>query len=138
MEKITSNSNEIEEVFLYYSLCYLLSNVSFCASDNECDDTNENVKFSKTQSTSTITSQSNVIRDENVASITKDFNNSTISNLTKIQHKPLVIHLNSQKESNAMSIMDKKNEHLFTYPLTLVTSHDDSFNQGYDPKIMKN
>ena len=47
MAKITSNSNEIDEVFLCYSLCHVLSNVSFYANDDECDDTNENAKFSK-------------------------------------------------------------------------------------------
>ena len=47
MTEITSYSNEIEELFLCYSLCHVLTNVSFYASDDECNDTNENAKFAK-------------------------------------------------------------------------------------------
>ena len=42
MAEIASTSHEIKEVFLYYSLCHVLSNVSFHDSD---DDVNENVKL---------------------------------------------------------------------------------------------
>ena len=41
-------------------------------------------------------------------SITKNFHDSHVANLTKIQPKPLIIELNKQKEPNATSIMISK------------------------------
>ena len=43
----------------------------------------------------------------NAMSITNDLKNFNVSNLTKAQHKPLVIHLNAKKVPNATCIMDK-------------------------------
>ena len=47
MVEIYSNAHEIEEVFLCYSLCHMLSDVSFHESNDKCDDDNENVKCDK-------------------------------------------------------------------------------------------
>ena len=44
MPEIASTSHEIEEVFLCYSLCHVLSNVSFHESNDKCDDENKNAK----------------------------------------------------------------------------------------------
>ena len=103
-------------MFLYSSLFHLLSNVYFCVSDDECDDLNQHVKQPNDLATSTVTSTSYVIRDkdatripkekfvnatsivkgkvEDATSITKNFHASHVANLTKIQHKPLIIELN--------------------------------------------
>ena len=72
MAELTSISHEIEEVFLYYSLCHLLSNDSFCVNHNKCDAINEHVKFVNhhdTITTSTVTPTGNVLRAKNATSI---------------------------------------------------------------------
>ena len=146
MAELISSSNEIEEVFLCYSLCHVLSNFFFNASDDECDDTNEQVTFDNQHAnlaTSTVTSPSYVIRDknatsidkeklENAKSITKDFHN--VANLTKSQHKPSIINLNKQKESNATSIMDKQHEPLLNCSSSLVTKLDHPLSLGVQPQ----
>ena len=145
MVEIASASHEINEVFLCYSLCHVLSNASFYEGNDKCDDINDHVKQHNDLATSIVTSPSYVIRDtnatiitkekldtntmsitkehlanatnttkgelEDVESITTNFHNSNVVNITKIQHKPLIIELNKQKEPNARSIMDKKYEH---------------------------
>ena len=64
------------------------------------------------------------IEDDNVSKTT------TVANLMKIQHQPLLQDLSTQKEPNATSIMDKHNNHLFHFPSTLVTNQDDSLDLG--------
>ena len=45
MAELTSSFDAIEEVFLCYSLCHLLSNDSFDICHNDCDANNEYVTY---------------------------------------------------------------------------------------------